>query len=473
MPNGSRSSTSSIETSFALLPPCADPGFDHRSCDYWEDADRGSKAIRLDWLEPPAASDAKPPTAGAATASATRSSPMRGSGRPTRSRRAVGGGSNPFLADDDEAGGNPFAPRRAPKPTVGDGAPPKLRLLGRGLAVVGSYAKVLLLDDVPAAYCQFGPLSAYPRAHADARAVPGPPGCAAARRHHLHRVDRRGAWRRPRPDPGRCRLRRPRAARVRGRRDLPGNRAPDPMRPVLRRRASGRPSGSLSRRPTTASRSCAASSGESSSAATLVAPRRPRGDGHGRDRVHPAPAIPDPGAGAPEPRPRRPSRRPRASAGVSGVVVDPSLLDLLPPDVNGVSRRARTPRRPPRSPPTASIGLFVSAIALAAAFGPIATDTAADYVVVTVARLKPGTFDELFFRGWRDTFDAAVCEQAGGVSGHAESRHRRPPHVHRDVRRRRPHLPRPPAGQRRHRLDAGRRRGSLRRARRGRADGVA
>ena len=42
------------EATFALIPPCADPTFDHRSCDYWEDADRGSKAIRLDWLEPPA-----------------------------------------------------------------------------------------------------------------------------------------------------------------------------------------------------------------------------------------------------------------------------------------------------------------------------------------------------------------------------------------------------------------------------------
>lgn len=104
----------------------------------------------------------------------------------------------------------------------------------------------------------------------------------------------------------------------------------------------------------------------------------------------------------------------------SGVVVDPSLLGLLPPDVNGV------PLNP--DPDTAAeiaadgtIGLFVSAVALAAAFGPIATDNPADYVVVTVARLKPGTFDELFFRGWRDTFDAAVCEQAGGVSGNAES----------------------------------------------------
>ena len=43
---------------FDRVPRCADPGFDHRSCDYWEDADRGSKAARLAWLEagpPPAA----------------------------------------------------------------------------------------------------------------------------------------------------------------------------------------------------------------------------------------------------------------------------------------------------------------------------------------------------------------------------------------------------------------------------------
>lgn len=29
---------------FGRVPPCADPSFDHRTCDYWEDADRGSKA---------------------------------------------------------------------------------------------------------------------------------------------------------------------------------------------------------------------------------------------------------------------------------------------------------------------------------------------------------------------------------------------------------------------------------------------
>jgi ribosomal protein S18 acetylase RimI-like enzyme len=47
---------------------------------------------------------------------------------------------------------------------VDPGAPRKLQLLARGLAIVGSYAKVLLRDGIPAAYAQFGPLSAYPRA---------------------------------------------------------------------------------------------------------------------------------------------------------------------------------------------------------------------------------------------------------------------------------------------------------------------
>jgi len=39
------------QASFDLLPPCADPGFDHRSCDYWENDVRGSKAARAAWWE--------------------------------------------------------------------------------------------------------------------------------------------------------------------------------------------------------------------------------------------------------------------------------------------------------------------------------------------------------------------------------------------------------------------------------------
>ena len=51
------------------MPPCADPGFDHRSCDYWEDEARGSKAARLSWLAAggsdagPRADAPKPPPA--------------------------------------------------------------------------------------------------------------------------------------------------------------------------------------------------------------------------------------------------------------------------------------------------------------------------------------------------------------------------------------------------------------------------
>ena len=147
------------ERSFGRIPPCADPGFDHRSCDYWEDADRGSKAIRLAWLA--STSEDALPTAPERPAAAA--NPFLADLEATR--RPAGPAVNPFLVeDDDPLADNPFAPRRPAPPSVGGAAPPKLRLLGRGLAVAGSYAKVLLLDDEPAAYAQFGPLTAYPRA---------------------------------------------------------------------------------------------------------------------------------------------------------------------------------------------------------------------------------------------------------------------------------------------------------------------
>ncbi len=150
---------------YGLVPPCADPGFDHRSCDYWEDADRGSKAARSSWLEGG--------TAGGAATAATPSRPRNpfGDDEPAFNPFAPAGGGatgpgfNPFApADDDPLADNPFAPRREARPRVAADAPRKLQLLGRGLGVFGSYAKVLLVDDEPIAYCQFGPLSAYPRA---------------------------------------------------------------------------------------------------------------------------------------------------------------------------------------------------------------------------------------------------------------------------------------------------------------------
>ena len=147
------------DATFRLLPPCADPGFDHRSCDYWEDADRGSKAARASWFEraaaPAPARPARPPNPfGDDDDDDVAFNPFAPAPRPSV---------NPFLALDEPAE-NPFAPKPKGGPAVPADAPPKLRLLGRGLAVFGSYAKVLLEDDEPAGYAQFGPLSAYPRA---------------------------------------------------------------------------------------------------------------------------------------------------------------------------------------------------------------------------------------------------------------------------------------------------------------------
>jgi hypothetical protein len=149
------------EASFGLVPPCADPSFDHRTCDYWEDADRGSKASRPAMLQAAMSAPApvKPrPANPFLDDDGADEAPLnpfaRGSAMPA---------ANPFAIRDDPLADNPFAPRRnAASPTVG--GPRKLGLLGRGLAVFGSYAKVLLADDTPVAYSQFGPLSAYPRA---------------------------------------------------------------------------------------------------------------------------------------------------------------------------------------------------------------------------------------------------------------------------------------------------------------------
>src|SRR3954447_24011939 len=154
------------EAAFGQIPTCADPGFDHRSCDYWEDAERGSKAARLAWLEaaPPPDLSRRPepvdnPFAPEPEGSQARFNPFAATDR--SSRPAF----NPFADDDeDEPAENPFAPRPPARPSVGSDTPRKLRLLGRGLGVFGSYAKVLLVEDVAAAYAQFGPLTAYPRA---------------------------------------------------------------------------------------------------------------------------------------------------------------------------------------------------------------------------------------------------------------------------------------------------------------------
>jgi ribosomal protein S18 acetylase RimI-like enzyme len=156
------------DASFAIVPPCADPTFDHRTCDYWEDADRGSKASRPAMLQAASPLPAsKPRHANPFAAANPFADENTADEAPLNPfvRAAAEPAVNPFaIGEDDPLADNPFAPRRPARPNAFAGGPRKLGLLGRGLGVFGSYAKVLLADDTAVAYSQFGPLSAYPRA---------------------------------------------------------------------------------------------------------------------------------------------------------------------------------------------------------------------------------------------------------------------------------------------------------------------
>ena len=147
---------------FGLVPPCADPGFDHRTCDYWEDADRGSKAAAPRGSRrrrrPAAASFDRRPTR-------SRRTTTRPAVNPFAPAPATGPAFNPFADATTTRSPTTHSPRRArPGRRSAPMRPASSTLLGRGLGVFGTYAKVLLADDEPAAYAQFGPLSAYPRA---------------------------------------------------------------------------------------------------------------------------------------------------------------------------------------------------------------------------------------------------------------------------------------------------------------------
>jgi len=112
---------------------------------------------------------------------------------------------------------------------------------------------------------------------------------------------------------------------------------------------------------------------------------------------------------------------PTASVTVpSPVTVDDRLLLLLPSEVAGVPLNA-DPETAAQIAADPALAGSIASVAVAAAFGPMATDTTPDYVVVTLNRLEPGAFDDAFFRDWRTTFDEAVCGQAGGVVRHAEA----------------------------------------------------
>ena len=130
-----------------LAPPCTRDDADHATCTWWEDADKGSKAARVD----------------AATAT-----PTQRASAPAGGKAALAA----FLgAEVSEAPAfNPFAPKAPTREealrdaAAAPGQPAKLRLLTRQLPISGPMGWILLAKGEPVAYCQAGPLSACPRA---------------------------------------------------------------------------------------------------------------------------------------------------------------------------------------------------------------------------------------------------------------------------------------------------------------------
>lgn len=101
------------------------------------------------------------------------------------------------------------------------------------------------------------------------------------------------------------------------------------------------------------------------------------------------------------------------------VAVDPSLLSILPPDVAGAPMQpAPDTAAQIAADPTLAAEVEAVAVALAVSAGSSAAE---DLVIASVVRLQPDIFNETFFRGWRDSYDVAACEPAGGVRGNAES----------------------------------------------------
>jgi hypothetical protein len=113
------------------------------------------------------------------------------------------------------------------------------------------------------------------------------------------------------------------------------------------------------------------------------------------------------------------SPSPSGAPASGAVAIDPTLLSIVPPTVDGV---AITPDAETAAQIAAEEALAddVDSLAVGLAVAP-GTSAADNLAIVNVVKLRDGVFGEGFFRGWRDSYDEAACAPAGGVAGHAEA----------------------------------------------------
>jgi hypothetical protein len=97
------------------------------------------------------------------------------------------------------------------------------------------------------------------------------------------------------------------------------------------------------------------------------------------------------------------------------VPVDPSLLGVLPTDVDGLSV-LESSEAEIDAQANGSLASLSDGVAGALAIDPLTSD----FVLVDVVRLRPGRMSDAVFQSWRDTFDAGVCLDTG-VIGSAQA----------------------------------------------------
>lgn len=101
-------------------------------------------------------------------------------------------------------------------------------------------------------------------------------------------------------------------------------------------------------------------------------------------------------------------------------MVDPTLLDLLPDDVDGQALRA-DPDTAAEIVSSGNLASDIEAIAVGLYVGA-GSSTADDLAIVNVVRLRPGVFGDAWYRSWRSTYDEGACDVAGGLApGTAQS----------------------------------------------------
>ena len=127
----------------------------------------------------------------------------------------------------------------------------------------------------------------------------------------------------------------------------------------------------------------------------------------------PAPASASPPSASP---PSASPASPPSASPAGPASIDPGLLALLPAAVDG--------RPIIETPDAEAAGASDPSIAGAAgrlAMAYVESAGGADWAIMSVVALRPGVWNEAFFRDWRDTYDAGVCGSHGGVGGNASA----------------------------------------------------